>query len=133
MAIWLTAGFLVVVLVVSFANIECLLGQKEGIHLIAFVAKQLHHPFCRLFLGFITIEDTAAVLWTEVWTYAIRLCWVMNLEEEFTQALIRYLFGIELHDDGFYMMCLMVPNISIGRECLFATGITSQGILFVQR
>lgn len=28
MAIWLTAGFLVVVLVVGFANIECLLGQK---------------------------------------------------------------------------------------------------------
>lgn len=26
MAIWLTAGFLVVVLVVGFANIECLLG-----------------------------------------------------------------------------------------------------------
>ena len=84
MAIWLTAGFLVVVLVVGFANVECLLWQEQGIDLVTLTTEKFRHMFGCLLLRFITIEDTAAVLWRQIRTNTIGLCRVVNPEEEFT-------------------------------------------------
>ena len=83
MAIRLTTCFFIIMLVVGLANVECLLWQEQGIDLVTLTTEKFRHMFGCLLLRFITIEDTAAVLWTEVRTYAISLCRVMNLEEKF--------------------------------------------------
>ena len=88
MAIRLTASFLIVILMVGFANIEWFLRQKQSVDLISLVTEYLYHAFSRCLLVFITIEDTTAVLRTDVSAYSIRLCRVVNLEEEFAKTLV---------------------------------------------
>lgn len=88
MAIRLTASFLIVILMVGFANIEWFLWQKQSVDLISLVTEYLYHAFCRFLLVFITIEDTTAVLRTDIRSYPIRLRRVVNLEEKFAERLV---------------------------------------------
>ena len=88
MAIRLTASFLIVILMVGFANIEWFLRQKQSVDLISLVTEYPYHAFSRLLLVFITIEDTTAVLRTDIRSYPIRLRWVVDLEEKFAERLV---------------------------------------------
>ena len=76
--------FFIIMLVVGLANVECLLWQEQGIDLVTLATEKFHHMFGYLLLKFITIEDTATALWPQIRTNTIGLCWVVNLEEEFT-------------------------------------------------
>ena len=71
-------------LVVGLANVECFLWQEQGIDLVTLTTEKFRHMFGCLLLRFITIEDTAAVLWSKIRTNPIGLCRVVNLEKEFT-------------------------------------------------
>ena len=84
MAIRLTTCFFIIMLVVGLANVECLLWQEQGIDLVTLTTEKFRHMFGCLLLRFITIEDTAAVLWPQIRTNTIGLCRVVNPEEEFT-------------------------------------------------
>lgn len=61
-AIRLAARLVVISLVVGLADIERRCGQEEGVHLVAPVAQELHHPFGRGLLRRVAIEEAAAVL-----------------------------------------------------------------------
>ena len=85
MAIRLTTCFFIIMLVVGFANVECLLWQEQGIDLVTLTAEKFRHMFGCLLLRFITIEDTAAVYCgPKSGPTPSGLCRVVNLEEEFT-------------------------------------------------
>ena len=84
MTIRLTTYFFIIMLVVGFANVECLLWQEQGIDLVTLTTEKFRHMFGCLLLRFITIEDTAAVLRPQIRTNTIGLCRVVNPEEEFT-------------------------------------------------
>ena len=81
--------------------------------------------FCRKTLGFIAVKQTASILWTKVWSDAISLSWIVNLEEELTKLLIVGLRSVVFHNDGFDMVCKMITDIRIRRKFLISTRIAS--------
>ena len=128
MAIRLATRLFVVLLVVRLADVERLFRQQQSIDLIPLVAKQLHNMFSSISLIVITIEDATPVLRTEIRTDAIRLGRVMNLEEQFAEALVGNQFGVKLYDYGLHMMSPVRPDVLISRKGLFPASITRQGI-----
>lgn len=109
MAIRLSTRLFVVLLVVRLADIERLFGKQQSIDLIPLAAKQLHNMFSSISLIVITIEDATPVLRTAIRTDAIRLGRVMNLEEQFAEALVGNQFGVKLYDYGLHMMSPVLP------------------------
>lgn len=83
MAIRLATSLLIITLVVSFANVERFFGQKQGVHLIAHITEYLHNVFGCLLLRFVAIEYATAILRTDVGTYTVGLCRIVNLEKQF--------------------------------------------------
>ena len=129
MAIRLTTCLVVITLVIRFANVELTFGQQQRVHFIAFVAEQLHHVLGYLTLRFVSVEDATTVLRPDVRTYPICLCRVVYFKEEFAEAFVGDNRRVELYNDSFHVMGLVVTHIGIRWERLFTTGITRQRTL----
>lgn len=76
----------------------------------------------------VAIEYAAAILRADVWTNAVGLCRVVDLEEQLTQALVRNLLRIELYYYSLYMAGIMVAHIGIRGECLLASGVADKSV-----
>ena len=114
---------------IRFANVELTFGQQQRVHFIAFVAEQLHHVLGYLTLRFVSVEDATTVLRPDVRTYPICLCGVVYFKEEFAEAFVGDNRRVELYNDSFHVMGLVVTHIGIRWERLFTTGITRQRTL----
>ena len=128
MAIGFTTCSLIVVLMIGLTCIESLFGEEQGVHHVTFVKEHLHDPFGGPLLGFIAIEDAAAILGTEIRTHTICLGRIVNLEKEFAKRFVGDLLWVEFHDDSLHMMSLVVTHIGIGGESLLATRIAGQRV-----
>ena len=112
MAIRLTTCLVVITLVIRFANVELTFGQQQRVHFIAFVAEQLHHVLGYLTLRFVSVEDATTVLRPDVRTYPICLCGVVYFKEEFAEAFVGDNRRVELYNDSFHVMGLVVTHAS---------------------
>lgn len=86
MTIGCAASLLIITLVVGLAYVEGGFGLEQGVHLIAHITEYLHNVFGCLLLRFVAIEYATAILRTDVGTYTVGLCRVVNLEEQHPQA-----------------------------------------------
>lgn len=80
MAIGLSAGLVIIMLVIFFCGPEGGGRSQQGVYFIAFVFQNLNDFFGLLLLFFVQVENFTAVLRADIRTLSVGLCRVVYLK-----------------------------------------------------
>ena len=124
-AVWFVARLVVVVLMVVLTYPEAFCRTQASINFMSFTAKKFNDSLCYRLLIFVEIENLTAILRSDVRTYTVGLCRVVNLEKHLAEFFIRNCVGIEVYKYRFNMMRKMRLDIGIDRILFLSSDISN--------
>lgn len=126
MAVWLAACLFVVSLMRLLANPEIAEREQQRIDFVATSAQVVNDRLSLNLPTGICIEDATAVLWSDVGTYAVGLCWVVNLEEHVAEVDVTNLERVVFNQHTLDMMSSVSPHIGVCRQFFMASSVPNE-------